>query len=605
MRAATWGAGYPTTFSLFFNVIFFLFLITVLNVSIQHIFSTSGLNPSELLVIYTMLSVASGICGLDMMQILITFVGGVKWMATPENEWQDLFFHHIPQWLVVSKLEVLTGFHEGDSSIYLKSNILAWLTPVIFWSGFIIVLSFVMLCLTVVVRKQWIEKEKLSYPIIQLPLYLSLKPSTFLTDKVMWTGFILAGGIDLVNGLHFLYPSVPSFGGQLYDLHPFFTTSPWNAIGWTPVPVFPYAVGLAFFMPLELSFSCWFFYLFWKAQLILGSVLGLRNLPNFPYIEAQTSGAYIGLCMLAFWSTRQHLKQILLPIAVKGKNNTNSSLENNKDRWALIGAFAGYILLIGFSVISGMSLWTAVFFFTIYFTLSIGITRMRAELGSPVHDLHRAGTHYMMVNTLGSRTFSSGDLTLFSFYQFFNRAYRGHIMPHQLEGFKLAERSQMQLTRLFLAVLIAIIIGSVTAFWAALDASYQFGVFNIGKVPESFGQLQRWLTLPSPVDYGASIGIIFGLSFTFLLAILRMNLFWWPLHPAGYAVSSSWSINLFWFSIFISWFIKYVTLKFGGMKFHRRAILFFIGVILGEFIIGSFWMMRGAFLGIPTYKFLF
>ena len=224
MRAAIWGAGYPTTLSLFFNVIFFLFLITILNVLMQHTFQISGLNPSELLLIYTMLSVASAICGLDMMQQLITYVGGITWMANPENEWKDLFFHHIPKWLIVNDLDVLAGFHEGDSSIYLKSNILAWLTSVIFWSGFITLLAFVMLCLSVVVRKQWIEHEKLSYPIIQLPLHLTIQSNTFLTNKIMWTGFILSGGIDLVNGLHFLYPSVPSFGGQLYDLHPFFST---------------------------------------------------------------------------------------------------------------------------------------------------------------------------------------------------------------------------------------------------------------------------------------------------------------------------------------------------------------------------------------------
>jgi hypothetical protein len=230
---------------------------------------------------------------------------------------------------------------------------------------------------------------------------------------------------------------------------------------------------------------------------------------------------------------------------------------------------------------------------------------MRAELGSPVHDLHRAGAHYMMVDTLGSRAFTAGDLTIFSFYQFFNRAYRGHIMPHQLEGFKLAERSRMHLKIFFWAIVIAAVVSSVTSFWAALDSFYRFGVSNVGKVPESFGQLQRWLNLPSPVDYGAGLAMGTGFSFTFLLAVLRMNLFWWPLHPAGYAVASNWSMNLFWFSILISWIIKYTILRFGGLKLHRQGIPFFTGIILGEFIIGGFWMIRGAFLGVPTYKFLF
>ena len=604
MAAATWGSGYPTTFSLFFNVIFFLFFLTLFNSVMQRLSPTFSLNPSELLLIYAMLSVASGICGLDMMQVLITFVGGVKWMATPENEWKELFFRYIPDWLVVSDPLTLQGYHEGESTFYLSRHIIHWLTPVLVWSGFVSVLAFVMLCLTVVVRKQWIETEKLSYPIIHLPLHLTLNPDSFFRSKIMWLGFAIAGGMDLINGLHFVYPVVPGFGGRLYDLSPFFTERPWNAIGWTPIPIFPYAVGLAFFMPLDLSFSCWFFYLFWKAERILGSILGVHHLPKFPYIEEQTSGAYIGLCVLAIWMTRRHIRRVFVAI-FRGGSPEDRIGEPISYRTATMGLLIGVILLIAFSIKAGMTFWVGFIFFTLYFILAIGITRMRAELGSPVHDLHRAGAHLMMVNTIGTRHFSVGNLTMFSFYQFFNRAYRGHIMPHQLEGFKLAERSRMNTRRFFWALALAACVSSVTSFWAILDTSYRFGVPNIGKVNESFGRLQRWLIAPSSVDYAAFLGIGVGFLFTLLLALLRMNLFWWPLHPAGYAVASNWSINLFWFSIFISWVIKFLILRHGGLTLHRRSIPFFMGLILGEFIVGGFWMIRGAFWGVPTYKFLF
>ena len=56
----------------------------------------------------------------------------------------------------------------------------------------------------------------------------------FFRDRLMWAGFILAGGMDLINGLHFLFPIIPGLGGEFFDLRPFFTTKPWNAIGWTP-----------------------------------------------------------------------------------------------------------------------------------------------------------------------------------------------------------------------------------------------------------------------------------------------------------------------------------------------------------------------------------
>ena len=51
-----------------------------------------------------------------------------------------------------------------------KMHLLGWLEPMIWWSFFLTVTVFTMLCLTVIARQQWIEKEKLSYPLVHLPL---------------------------------------------------------------------------------------------------------------------------------------------------------------------------------------------------------------------------------------------------------------------------------------------------------------------------------------------------------------------------------------------------------------------------------------------------
>ena len=149
-----------------------------------------------------------------------------------------------------------------------------------------------------ILRKRWTEEEKLSYPIIQLSIRMT-DTSVFFRKKIMWIGFGIAGFMNLLNGLHFLYPSVPSLGGSSYDISPLLTARPWNAIGWTPIAVYPFVVGLGFFTPLDLSLSCWVFYLFWKGQKIAASVLGLRSLPDFPYVEEQSFGAYIALGLLA------------------------------------------------------------------------------------------------------------------------------------------------------------------------------------------------------------------------------------------------------------------------------------------------------------------
>ena len=602
MMASIWDAGYPTTVSLFYNVVFIIFVLTALNIAIKRFFPQAALNHAELLLIYGMLCISSAIGGLDMLQILIPLICGVVRLATLENEWESLFGRYIPDWLAIKDKEVLEAYDLGDSSLYLSRHFNSWLKPILSWSAFIFALLFVMVCINSVLRRRWTEGEKLSYPIIQLPLEMTRRG--FFRNKLLWLGFAIAGGIDIINGLHFLYPSVPGIGGRLYDIAPYFTEKPWNAIGWTPVALFPYAVGMAFFIPLDLSFSCWFFYLFWKVERIFSSVLGLRNIPNFPFIEHQTSGAYMGLFVIAAWASRRHIAGVFKKAFTTAPDNNATEYEPMRYRAALIGIIVGTLFLVLFCHQAGMSIWIAVVFFVLYFALSTAITRMRAELGSPVHDLHFSGPDLMMTTASNLRRFSPEDLTMISFFHFFNRAYRSHPMPHQLEAFKLAERTRMNNKRLLWGLVIAAGLGCLTSAWAYLDSAYRYG----GKIDyawRAFSRLENWLTSPSSANYPATIAIIVGFAAVLALFFMRMRFFWWAFHPAGFAVSSSWSMNLFWSSIFVSWLIKLIVLRHGGVKLHRKLMPFFFGLILGEFVVGGFWTLRGVIFKTPTYKFLF
>ena len=84
---------------------------------------------------------------------------------------------------------------------------------------------------------------------------------------------------------------------------------------------------------------------------------------------------------------------------------------------------------------------------------------------------------------------------------------------------------------------------------------------------------------------------------------MRSRFLWWPLHPAGYAVSNSWGVAVTWFPILLSFTAKFIILRYGGLKAHRRAMPFFAGLILGEFVIGSIWSIIGTAARIRTYAF--
>ena len=596
-----WNQGHPTVISLFFNVIFTLFILSLINLLLRRYFKTLSLTRGELLTIYVMLSVASTMGAQDMIQVLIPTIPHPFWFATPENEWSDLFWRYIPKWLSVSDKAVLKGYFMGESTLYTSKHIKAWLTPILSWSLFIFALIFVMLCLTTIFRRRWVEEEKLSYPIIQLPLEMT-EPS-FFKNRLMWLGFTTACLIDLVNGLHYLFPAVPGLGGEPFDVSVFFTRKPWNAIGWTPMGVYPFVVGLGFFIPLDLSFSCWVFYLFWKWQRVASSFLGLRSLPRLPYIEEQSFGAYIALCLVALWMSRRHLMRVAKRI-IGIERTLDDSSEPMPYRWAGIGIILGMGFISGFCYRAGMSLWVVLLFFVIYYALSIAIARIRAELGSPIHDLPIGGPGRIISESLGTKRLGAANLTMLAYLFFFNRGYRGHPMPHQLEGFKIAERTGMNSRKLLIGMLIAVVLGVYVSSWAFLHCSYELGATANWRPRAAFLRLQRQLSGHIPPDLPAVGAMIGGLSFTLFLTMMRMRFLWWKLHPAGYAVSGTWGMNHYWLSIFTSWALKSVILKHGGLKTYRKAVPFFLGLILGEFFAGSMWAIIGIILKKPMYKFL-
>jgi sensor histidine kinase YesM len=157
----------PTIVSLIFNVVFSVFVLTLLNLLLKRFLPQLALRQSELLVVYVMLSVASATAGHSMMEILVPILGHAFYHATPENDWSNLLWRHIPEWLSVNDKGALSGYYDGDSTLYTIQQIKSWLTPVMSWVVFLFALVFVMVCINVIVRKQWTEREKLAYPIIQ------------------------------------------------------------------------------------------------------------------------------------------------------------------------------------------------------------------------------------------------------------------------------------------------------------------------------------------------------------------------------------------------------------------------------------------------------
>jgi hypothetical protein len=121
-------------------------------------------------------------------------------------------------------------------------------------------------------------------------------------------------------------------------------------------------------MPLDLAFSTWFFFLFWKAELVSGAIFGFVSISGFLYAKWQQTGAYLSIGILALWVSRQQIFHVFSS-AFKIDGNHSKPLFSQTDsaepmsyRMAGMGLVFAFILIITFGVQAGMSVWEASFF---------------------------------------------------------------------------------------------------------------------------------------------------------------------------------------------------------------------------------------------------
>ena len=322
-----------------------MFILSLLNPLLKKIKTNLALRPSEMLMIYMMLAVATGAGGHATAEMVTQLVGYPFWFATPENEWEDLFYNYLPRWLMVEDKNVLEGFYTANESLYETDVFRAWVRPLLFWSAFLVVLYFAMMCINIVLWRQWMQRERLSFPVVQVPFGLMNPKFPIYKSRIFWYAFGGAAWLSFMNGLHHLYPTIPGPTYGKFELSALFTEKPWNAIGTVYIEFLPFIVGLAFFIPVTLSFSIWFFYWFWKMEMVIGSVTGFHYLPGFPDYRSQGMGAVIFMfIMLIFWA-RQHLWQVLRTVFLPRKQSRNRSLQRG------IGDYAGDAKLYTFAIL--------------------------------------------------------------------------------------------------------------------------------------------------------------------------------------------------------------------------------------------------------------
>ncbi len=434
---AVTNAGHSSIFSLIVAPVSALLALIIVNIPLRLFLPKAALSQSDLVLIFALVAVAGSVAG-EWTGISHAQFHQYPLAARTDPTFKDKYMVHIPDWLATKDLEQVKDIEGGGKPwTYVVGKLPVFLPLYVAWAVPFLAICFAMLCINSLMRGAWNERERLTFPLIQLPVAMAEGGGAggMWRSRHMWIAFAAMFAIDMLNGLNYLYPNLPSIPvKELFNLQEAFKEPPLSNIGHFRIAIFPFMAAIGLFMPSDLLVSFVAFFLLRKGLHVAIAAGGIPQstfsgtaiAPGPPYFDEQTWGAVIAMFLGAMWSSRDYLKEVWRDIR-RGRRSEDGGLAH---RWAFVGLLACSAVVVGFGVVGGLPPIYMIVYFALFLVFSIVLTRIRAQLGPPTHEFAFFGTNTIMHRFLGNRWLSEGQATYLSQgFLILNRIYRNHPMP--------------------------------------------------------------------------------------------------------------------------------------------------------------------------------
>ena len=590
----------------------FLLLLTV-HLTLGVLRRSWALTRGELITIFFMMMVASAIPTKGVNGLLLPMITGTFYYATPENDWASQIHPYLPEWILVHDSQAVKEFYEGASG---TGGIPwdSWLPTLGAWLVFYGSLYLALTSIAVILRRQWMQNERLIYPLMQVPLTMIddrgkeglLKP--FFRNATMWVGLAIPLVFMSVHALNSYFPWLPQV--VLRASIDLFRQSIPLTFGLNFL-----MLGFGYFINTNIAFSLWFFYLLHLLQegvllrfrvQTLQAKLGAFSEPGMGH---QMMGALIVLVLWGLWAARKHLTNIL-----QKAWNRDTPVDDSEEIMSYRSAVCGFAIGI-----AGMWLWlwqtgipfliVPVFLFA-GLVIFVGLARVIAETGLPIFMANMIPAGFV-VSTVGVPALGIQGMIATGY----SMVWCGDLLVFMLaplsNGLRLSSELRGGRHRLFWGIGLAMAITLVLSTSFTLYLAYRYGAMNLGHIYENYATepsrfaLEK-ITNPTGPSLSGYLWMVGGGTVMALLLAAREYFLWWPLHPLGFLVSHGRVMDGIWFTIFLAWAVKVVVLKYGGVGIYRRTQPFFLGLALGHIVVGGIWLVIDGFTGmvgnrIPLY----
>jgi hypothetical protein len=218
-------------FSLMVPPVVLTLCLVVVNIPLRRLGPRLAFTQAELVLFYAMQSVMCAMAS-EWMDVIGPRIYSYAVYEERNPRYATKILPSVSEWLFFKTDEGLKGFASGSKPFsYFWAQLPVWWPKIIAWTVVASLVCLAMLCVNSLMRDQWIHRERLAFPIVQLPLAMTEGggASPFWKNRFLWMGFAATFAIDMLNGFSFLYPALPSVKVRfLGDMTEWFSSPPWN-----------------------------------------------------------------------------------------------------------------------------------------------------------------------------------------------------------------------------------------------------------------------------------------------------------------------------------------------------------------------------------------
>lgn len=587
------------------------------NVLFKRFFPILSLTSSELRLLFCVVWIGGSFAGYNWSTQWVGTMVGPRYFASPENRWEELVFDYLPWWLYPSNHPgVVENFYMGleDGG---KIPWSAWLGPIFSGVSVAVAMTTIGVGITAIFQKQWIEHERLAYPLSQASLELTegfdrqRGWAPFVCSWTFWFGFGIAAIPLLWNIVEYFvlgFPRIPIFDAYFGPFGPMgFKISRY-------LPAFSYrllptVMGFTFLCDLNILFSIWSLYLVGLviryAMNRTGFSLGLagQEANTGEILGLFSHGVMLGLVLAAIWVARGHLRwigrQVWCPSA--GERQETEILS---PRGAVICFFLGTTYMVFWLYQTGYSLTMGAVWLGLLWVSIFAVMKFLAATGFAY--LFPNWGWGKAIPEIWGGTIRMSDPTLVAMRVVNWRLMPGWRLPMVLPHIKQLYSSHVGASwMIFGSVLLGALTSGIYTIWICyVEGGATFRTWSLVGAPKGMynGIASAVSTERTVTDPAKILVWVVGIAMAGTATLIQTRIPWWPIHPLGFMLMFDQGfVRLYVVNIFLVWLAKRIILQFGGIQLYQWVKPVFYGLIVGypfaagcSFLVDFIWFSGGG-----------